>query len=51
MNIIMKIISKIGIIILILGITAADSPNLAWPVGMILTGVLLVKIGYREKNF
>lgn len=51
MNIIMKIILRIGIILFILGTVAADSPNLLWPIGMIFAGVFLVKISGGMKNF
>ena len=50
-TIIMKIVSRIGLILFILGITAADSPNLMWPIGMVLAGMLLVKVSGGTKNF
>lgn len=47
----MKIISRIGVILFILGSMMADSPNLAWPIGMVFTGIILVKVSGGMKNF
>lgn len=39
-----KIIARIGVLIFILGITTADSPNLIWPMVMTFGGLLIVKL-------
>lgn len=50
-TIIMKIISRLGLILFLLGIMSADSPNLIWPIGMTFLGLFLIKVSGGEKNF
>lgn len=39
-----KIVARIGVIIFLLGVMSADSPNLLWPMCLTLGGLLIVKL-------
>ncbi len=45
-----KIVARIGILIFILGVTAADSSNLLWPVCLTFGGLLLVKLAGGQES-
>lgn len=47
----MKIISRTGLGIFLLGIMSADNANLLWPTCMVLTGMLLIALSGGQKNF
>lgn len=39
-----KIITRIGMILFILGVVTADSPDLIWPLSLLFGGILLIKL-------
>lgn len=46
-----KIITRIGMILLILGVVTANSPNLIWPVCLLFGGILLIKLVGGPESF
>ena len=45
-----KIVAWIGMILFILGVMSADSPNLAIPYGMVISGIILFQLGGGQEN-
>lgn len=39
-----KVVARIGVILFILGVVTADSPNLIWPLSLLFGGLLLIKL-------
>lgn len=45
-----KIVARIGVLIFLLGVMSADSPNLLWPLGMAFGGLLLIKLAGGQES-
>lgn len=46
-----KIVARIGVILFILGVVTANSPNLIWPLSLLFGGILLIKLVGGPESF